>query len=69
MVRRLEQGGVSPVARSGQAACCLNYGEDRPVLLVSGGVDKDNHVLNDLWMLDVNTGRWTEVGGVCDWGM
>ena len=53
--------GVSqPVGRYYHGACCLNYGEDNPKLLISGGL-KDTNVLGDTWILDVNSGKWTEV--------
>ena len=55
------QGEHWPVGRSGHAACCLNYGEDYPILLVSGGLNKDAKSLGDMWMLDVNGGKWREV--------
>ncbi len=48
-----------PVGRSDHAACCLNYGQDLPQLLVHGGWDRK--VLGDLWILDVHTGKWAEV--------
>ena len=54
-------GAPQPPKRAYHAACCLNYGEDHPKLLVSGGVDEDDDVLGDMWILDVNSGRWTEV--------
>ena len=47
--------------RSAHAACCLNYGEEHPQLLVSGGVDEDGNTLRDLWVLDVEAGTWKEV--------
>ena len=47
--------------RSWHAACCLNYGEEHPQLLVSGGRDKDSNTLRDLWVLDVEAGTWKEV--------
>ena len=54
-------GVPQPVGRSNHAACCLNYNDDHPKLLISGGVDKDNHVLGDARILDVDSGKWTEV--------
>ena len=39
----------------------LNYGEEHPQLLVSGGRDKDGNTLRDLWVLDVEAGTWKEV--------
>ncbi len=55
------EGEPWPVGRSGHAACCLNYGEDHPQLLVHGGLYDNSTVLRDMWILDVNTGKWTEV--------
>ncbi len=50
-----------PVGRSGHAACCLNYGQVHPQLLMYGGVNNDSKTLKDMWILDVDTGQWTEV--------
>ena len=55
------QGEPWPVERRSHAACCLNYGQDHPQLLVHGGEDTRNQVLADMWILDVDTGKWTEV--------
>ena len=58
------QGDQWPEARDGHSACTLNYGEDRPILLISGGVDNSlqgDKVLGDMWILDVDSGKWTEV--------
>ena len=33
-------GGPWPEERSSHAACCLNYGQQFPQLLVTGGVDR-----------------------------
>ena len=57
-------GGPWPVGRIFHAACCLNYGEEHPQLLVSGGRDKDNNILRDLWVLDVEARTWKEVRGI-----
>ncbi|XP_064393440.1 uncharacterized protein LOC135340941 isoform X2 [Halichondria panicea] len=50
-----------PVVRDSHAACCLNYGQDHPQLLVYGGLDNGYNVLGDMWILDVDTVKWTEV--------
>ncbi len=50
-----------PVGRAYHAACCIHYGEDHPQLLVHGGRDDSGTVLKDMWVLDVHTGKWTEV--------
>ncbi len=55
------QGEPWPVERYGHAACCLNYGQDYPQLLVYGGEDNDDKTLGDMWILNVDTGKWTEV--------
>ena len=54
-------GVPQPVERDYHGACCLNYGEDNPKLLISGGADEGYNVLGDMWILDVNSGKWTEV--------
>ena len=55
------EGQPCPVARNGHAAVCLDYGGDHPQLLVTGGKGAGNKVLNDAWMLDVQSGKWREV--------
>ena len=54
-------GVPQPVGRRDHGACCLNYGEDNPKVLMSGGLDNGVNVLGDMWILDVNSGKWTEV--------
>ncbi len=55
------EGEPWPVERSYHAACCLNYGQDHPQLLVHGGWDIDIKILGDMLILDINTGKWAEV--------
>ena len=55
------QGDQWPEGRVFQAACCVNYGEDHPMVLVSGGVGEGFKVLRDMWILDVDSSKWTEV--------
>ncbi len=55
------EGEPWPVGRSGHAACCLNYGQDHPQLLVHGGWANDLKTLGDMLILDVDTVKWTEV--------
>ena len=50
-----------PVERSCHAAVCLGYGGDHPQLLVTGGKHENGAILNDIWMLDLLSGRWKEV--------
>ena len=56
------EGAAWPVRRNHNAACCLNYGQEHPLLLISGGVGKDAMTLGDAWLLSVATGTWREVG-------
>ena len=56
------EGAAWPVGRDVHAACCLNYGQEHPQLLISGGLDKDHKTLGDAWLLSVATGTWREVG-------
>ena len=56
-----QEGQPCPVGRSRHAAACLGYGGDHPQLLVTGGVDKDLNVLSDVWVLNLQSGRWREV--------
>ena len=51
-----QEGEPWPVERSNHSAVCVGYG-DRPQLLVTGG----GGPLSDMWLLDVDTGRWREV--------
>ncbi|XP_064393167.1 uncharacterized protein LOC135340740 isoform X1 [Halichondria panicea] len=55
------QGEPWPVERACHAACCLNYGQDHPQLLVYGGLDKGKETLGDMWTLNVDAVKWTEV--------
>lgn len=56
----ISKQGNWPKARWYHAACCLNYGEEHPQLLVSGG-ERSNEVLQDCWILNVDSGNWEEV--------
>ena len=54
------QGESCPEGRYSHAAVCLGYGGDHPQLLVTGGTD-GSRVMSDVWLLDVQSGRWREV--------
>ena len=54
-------GGPWPEERSSPAACFLNYGEQFPQLLVTGGLDIWGRPLGDVWTLDVERGKWRKV--------
>ena len=47
--------------RSHHVACCLGYIESPICLLISGGIDKANKVLSDLWLFELECERWMEV--------
>ena len=54
-------GQPLPLPRSQHAACCLNFGSDRPQVLVVGGRDSSNRVLRDAWLFDVHSCHWRQV--------
>ena len=58
---KLTKSGPWPEERSDHAACCLNYGQQYPQLLVTGGVDRQGELLADVWILDIERGRWRKV--------
>ena len=55
------QGVQWPETRCGHSACALNYGKDHPMVLVSEGLGEGVETLKDMWILDVDSGKWTEV--------
>ena len=59
------QGDQWPEARSYHSACVLNYGEKHPTILVSGGHGKGGKALGNMWILDVDSGKWTKVFVYC----
>ena len=44
--------------RNSHAAVCIEHG---PQLVISGGLDAGDKVLNDVWIMDVQSGRWKKV--------
>ena len=54
--------GPWPEGRSHHAACCLNYGDEYPQLLVTGGLDRQGKPLADIWTLGIKRGSWKKVG-------
>ena len=59
----MEAGEGEPwqVGRADHAACCLGYAGDHIHLLVTGGADRDNKTLKDLWSFDLSLKKWKEV--------
>ena len=47
------------MARCFHIAACLGYGGQHKTVLISGGLGMI--ILDDLWLLDVESGRWEEV--------
>ena len=54
-------GGPWPERKTSHAACCLNYGQQFPQLLVTGGLDRKDRPLTDVWILDIHRGKWRKV--------
>ena len=53
--------------RAGHAPVCLDYGGVRPQLVVTGGYcDGGFNILNDVWIMDVQSGMWKEVSTCID---
>ena len=61
--KKIPKSGSWPLGRKRHAACCLNYGQQNPQVLMAGGVDENGTQLRDMWLLDVDAGKWTKVGG------
>ena len=59
------EGGPWPEERQFHAACCLNYGQQHPQLLVTGGWDRQDKAMGDAWILDVDSGKWRKVRRKC----
>ena len=49
------------MGRSGHIATCLGYGGQHKTVLISGGGDDKWETLDDLWLLDIESGRCEEV--------
>ena len=54
-------GEPYPEERSDHASVCLGYGGNHPQLLVTEGWGDGAKILNDVWVLDVESGHWREV--------
>jgi N-acetylneuraminic acid mutarotase len=52
----LPHDAVCPSPRSGHTACIYEN-----AMYIFGGKDDDNNKLNDLWKLDLNTYKWSEI--------
>ena len=56
-----DSGGESPTARCYHAAVFIGHGGEKPQLVINGGWGAGNKVLNDVWIMDVQSGRWKKV--------
>ena len=43
------------------AAACIEHGGDTPQLVIIGGLGAGYKILNDVWIMDVQSGRWKKV--------
>ena len=47
--------------RNGHAVVCIEHGGDRPQLVISGGHGIGEKVLNDVWIMDFQSGSLKKV--------
>ena len=55
------EGEPWPAERSGHAACCLGCAGGHIHLLVTGGRDKRDKILKDIWIFNLSLQKWKEV--------
>ena len=55
------EGEPWPVERIELADCCLGCAGDDIQLLVTGGRDRDDKILRDIWLFDLAFKKWKEV--------
>ena len=56
-----DSGGDTPTTRTLHAAASIEHGGDRPQLVIIGGLGAGDKVPNDVWIMDVQSGRWKKV--------
>ena len=56
-----DSGGDTPPTRTLHAAACIKHCGNRPQLVITGGLGAGDKVLNDVWIMDVQSGRWKKV--------
>ncbi|CAI8057997.1 Adagio protein 2 [Geodia barretti] len=59
--KKMRKYGLWPKKRSSHAACVLNYDQEFPQLLMTGGLDENIQALGDLWLLSVDLGIWIKI--------
>ena len=47
--------------REYHAAVCIEHHGDKPQLVISGGLGAGDKVMNDVWIMDVQSGSWKKV--------
>ena len=60
----MQEESEKPRNREYHAACCIAgplTGEEHPLLMVIGGRRDDMRIVDDVWILDVDAGVWSEV--------
>ena len=62
---RIPKTGSWPKGRKAHGACCINYDKPNPLLLMVGGMDREEARMRDMWLLNVNQCRWTQVSHMC----
>ena len=63
--KKMRKYGLWPKKRSSHAACVLNYDQEFPQLLMTGGLDENIQALGDLWLLSVDLGIWIKAYFFC----
>jgi serine/threonine protein kinase len=58
---RIPKTGSWPKGRKAHGACCINYDKPNPLLLMVGGMDREEARMRDMWLLNVNQCRWTQL--------
>ena len=56
-----DSGRDSPTVTYYHAADCIEHDGDRPQLVISGGLGAGDKVMNDVWIMDVQSGSWKKV--------
>ena len=60
----LDVSGTKPPSRSSNGSFSLLGSDNRPLLMVVGGLGNDAEFFSDIWQLDIDNGVWTEVSNM-----
>ena len=55
-----------PSERSAHAACCVGHAGHTGYLLITGGRDRNDKALNDMWLFNLSLKKWSEVYSYID---